>query len=128
MLADAILSDRIGHSFEQAFAELYPPPPPPPEKEEEKKDDKTDKAEKKPAGESSSIGAALADRPDVPARASSFSRGRGNVFLIDRKSRRVLWSEFSRPKNSQPDEVHSTAGKLVSRLQSDLRDLQKPQK
>src|SRR5687768_12375336 len=29
-LADAVLSDRLGPAFEQAFAELYPPPPPEP--------------------------------------------------------------------------------------------------
>jgi hypothetical protein len=131
LLADAVLTDRIGQSFEQAFAQLYPPPPPPPEKEEAKKDEKADKTEKKAQkkdAEGSSIGAALADRPDAPQRVSSFSRGRGNVFIIDRKSKRVLWSEFRRPKNSRPEEVHQTAGKLVSRLEKDLSDLQKTPK
>jgi hypothetical protein len=122
-LAEAVLTDRIGPAFEQSLAELYPPPP------EEKKEDKVEKKEeKKDAAASQSIGATLADRPDVPARTSSFSRGRGNVFIIDRKTKRILWSDYRRPKNSSPDEVNRAAGKLIDRLQDDLALLRKSPK
>jgi hypothetical protein len=133
LLADAIVSDRIGQSFEQAFADLYPPPPPPENEEEktneDKKDEKTAKAEKAAEDKTSStIGAALAEAPDTPPRLSSFARGRGNVFIIDRKSKRVLWSEFRPPKNSQPAEVHRTANKIVDQLEDDLTALRQPPK
>jgi hypothetical protein len=122
-LADAVLSDRLGPAFEQALAELYPPPPEPPAEKE------PEKSETKPAApESTSIGAALADRPDVPARASSFSRGRGNVFIVDRKTKRVLWSDFRTPRNSQPQEIDYTADKLVDRLAKNLERLRQPPK
>jgi hypothetical protein len=121
-LADAVVTDRIGPAFEQAFEQLYPPPPPPaaPAEAVEKKQDKA--ALPEPA----TIGAALADRPDSPPRVSSFSRGRGNIFLIDRRTKRVLWSDYRRPKNSRPDEVHRTADRMVNRLESDLARLKKP--
>jgi hypothetical protein len=120
MAADAVLTDRIGPSFEQAFVELYPPPPPP-EVKEEKAVDSPPPAEK-------SIGETLAERPDVPARVSSFSRSRGSVYLIDRKTKRVLWSDYQRPTNSRPDEVKRAADKLVESLADDLARLRNPQK
>jgi hypothetical protein len=127
-LADAVLTDRIGPAFEQALAELYPPPPPPPaEKKDDAKKEET-KDEKPAATAPTSIGAVLADRPDQPARVSSFSRGRGNVFLIDRKTKRVLWSDYRRPKNSRPDEIHRTADRLIDQLADDLGRLRKQPK
>jgi hypothetical protein len=112
----------LGPAFEQALVELYPPPPPP----EPPAEKEAEKSDKKPAAES--IGAALAERPDVPARGSSFSRGRGNVFIVDRKTKRVLWSDFRTPRNSQPQEIDYTADKLVDRLAKDLDRLRQPAK
>jgi hypothetical protein len=117
-LADAVLTDRIGAGFEQALAELYPPPPAPPAEE---------KAAAAPAAEKT-VGESMAERPEVARRASSFSRGRGNVYLVDRRTKRVLWSDFRRPKTGRAEEVHRAAGKLVDQLQADLGRLRNPQK
>src|SRR5688500_753300 len=123
-LAGAVLTDRIGPSFEQALAELYPPPPAP----EAEKPETEKPAAEKPAAAEKTLGEALADRPEVARRVSSFSRGRGNVYLVDRRTKRVLWSDFQRPKNSNADEVNRAADKLVDRLQADLGRLRNPQK
>ena len=105
--AHAILTDQIGEVFEDRMSELYPPPPPPPEKQPaaQKKEPKDDR-----------IGMAMSEADAAPRRASSFGRGRGNVFLIERASRRVLWSTYYRPRNTQPDELDHVAGEVVDRL------------
>ena len=124
-LADAVLTDRIGPVFEQALRELYPPPPPPEAPVVEKDEKATDA---KAAAPEQTIGEALADRPDVGRRVSSFGRGRGNVYLVDRRTKRVLWSDFRRPANSRAEEVNRTASALVDHLESDLERLRKGQK
>ena len=103
-LADAIFSDRIGETLEQKLTELYPPPPPPAKEEDE------DESAKKP---SISSGATRGQ--------STWGRGRGNIYLIDRKSRAVVWSAFNKPKNSTSKELNSTAAKFASRLRADLK-------
>jgi hypothetical protein len=84
--ADAILTDRIGAEFEERMRELYPPPPPPPE-EEKTDDEKTDDKKKK---EEPSV-AALMGQSSGGHPASSFGRSRGNVFLVDRAAKRLVW-------------------------------------
>ncbi|NUN03598.1 MAG: hypothetical protein HUU41_21020 [Bryobacteraceae bacterium] len=49
-------------------------------------------------------------------RPSSFSRGRGNIFLVDLKTRSVLWSTYERPRNSTPDNLDKAAKTVISRL------------
>ena len=102
-LADAIFSDRIGESFEQKLAELYPPPPPPAKEEDEDV----------PAKNTSIASGATRGQ-------STWGRGRGNMYLIDRKSRAVVWSSFNKPKNSTAKELDRVAGKFASRLAADL--------
>jgi hypothetical protein len=131
-LADAVLTDRIGPAFEQALAELYPPPRPEKDEDDKKEDEKKERekagTDRKTSAQPTTIGAALAERPDVAGRVNSFSRGRGNLFLIDRKTKQVLWSDYRRPKNSRPDEIHRTADRLIDQLASDLNRLRKPPK
>jgi hypothetical protein len=47
-------------------------------------------------------------------------RGRGTIFLVDVKSRQVLWSAFEKPKNSSPQELDRTAVRVVKLLKEDL--------
>jgi hypothetical protein len=112
--ADAIFTDRLGDTFEKKLLELYPPPPPP-EKAEAKtaKDDKNDmKAGKE---KDSSV---LKEEPMV--RMGGFSRNRGNIFLVERASKKVIWSLYRRPKGSSPDDVNSIADSIVAELQRDV--------
>jgi len=102
--ADALITDRIGQSFQDKLEELYPPLKP--VLKDEKKDDKKDKKDDMSA-------------PPVP-HVSSFNTGKGNFFIVDRRSRNVLWSVYERPKDSTPGELTKTAEKVVRRLKTDL--------
>jgi len=102
--ADAILTDRLGEPFENKLQELYPPPAPPkdPSKSDEKK--------------------SVADMGGPAARvtSSSFNRAKGNLFLVDRKTRVVLWSIYEPPKDSSRGQLSKTAGRVVKHLMTDL--------
>ena len=92
-LADAVFTDQLGEPFEQKLAELYPAPEP---SEKDKADkDKQDKA---------------------PLRPSNFGRGRGTIFLVDVKSRAVIWSAYQKRNGSAPDTLNRTAGQIVDRI------------
>jgi hypothetical protein len=108
--ADAVFSDRLGESMEKKLRELNPPPPEPVAKPDkpaasDKKDDEKKEAEPKTENV----------RPQ-----SSFARGKGNIFLIDRKSGNVVWSHFQKPRNAAPEELDRTARQIVQELKRDL--------
>lgn len=108
--ADAVLTDQIGLAFERRLEDLYPAPKPVEEKkaEAEAREAKDEKAPKAPMITSS------APPP------STFSRGKGNIFLVDLKSRRVVWSTYQRPKRTTPDALEATSRRIVARLKHDL--------
>ena len=93
--ADAVFTDHLGESFEQTLAGLY----------SAKADDK-----------SKSDG-----NPDNSPRSFAVSgmqgqRGRGNAFLVDRKTHDVIWSIYERPKDRTPDGMKRTAEQIASKL------------
>ena len=109
-LADAVLSENIGPDFEARLNELLPPqraPEPAPDVKKAKDKDK-DKA-----GDVEYMTSAT-------LRTSSFSRGRGNLFLVDLKSRSVVWSTHSVPKFRTADEYDRTSAKMAEALARDL--------
>lgn len=87
-LADAVFTDQLGASFEQKLAELYAPEPSDTENEEEK------------------------PRRNV----SSFGRGKGTVFLVDLKSRAVIWSAYEKPSGSTPSVLNRKATHIVQQI------------
>ncbi|HEX4594301.1 MAG TPA: hypothetical protein VH157_08500 [Bryobacteraceae bacterium] len=109
--ADAIITDRLGETFESKLTELFPPPAPaaPPPNEEKKADKKTGM-----------------DFGTGVQRVNAGARGKGNLFIVDRKSRSVLWSIFEPPKDSTPGELSKTAEKVVKHLKNDLTDKKQP--
>lgn len=93
--ADAFLTDRIGTSFEQAMAVLFPPPAP----EEDEKD-------KKEAG-----------RVTPTARGGLKSTGsRGTLFLVEAKSRQVVWTDFEKPVDKTPVALDREAERVTRKL------------
>ncbi|HYL78687.1 MAG TPA: hypothetical protein VEU96_31135 [Bryobacteraceae bacterium] len=104
--ADAIITDRLGEPFENKLKDLYPPPPAPKkdEKSAKDKDDKTDMT----GGQQ--------------FRVSSFGRGKGTFFIVDRNTRNVLWSTYAPPKDTTTGELSKTAERVIKRLKSDLAD------
>lgn len=125
--ADAIFTDRLGETFEARFSELYIAP----EEEKKKAEEKKLKAEEKRAREKEqkekgeepeevkssdepATSGAIIDKS--PPRTSSFGRGRGTLFLVERKSRDVVWSVYERPRNTTPQEMDRVAGRIASSL------------
>ncbi len=96
--ADAVLTDRLGDAFEQKMAEIRPP----------MKDDKGDKdAASKTAGEGTTHNA---------FRSTGI---RGTIFLVDAKSRAVLWSDHENPPGSASDKsLNREAEHIVKKLQA----------
>lgn len=107
-LAEAVFTDRLGKEFELLLEELYPPEP----------KEQTQPAAK-PSG-SAPEGAAGELKGEPRTRLSSFGRSRGNLFLVDRRTRAVLWSAYERPRTSAPEEMDRTARRLVERLKRTL--------
>jgi hypothetical protein len=119
--AEAVFTDRLGTAFEEKWKELYPPPEPP--KPEPAKDDNDAKNvdEKKASGPPDILEAA--GSPVV--RISSFSRSKGNIFLVSRKSGSVIWSFYSIPKDMRSKSLDENAGRIIGRLRDDLKTILK---
>jgi hypothetical protein len=107
--AEAVFTDRLGEAFEQRMAGLFPEAPPPAPKPQAKEEKATEKDQEE------EVPAAVTEEGGPP-RVSSFARGKGNFFLVDTKSRAVLWSVYERPRNNTPDELNRTAKRIVERL------------
>ncbi len=99
-LADAILSEHIGTGLEEQLKALYG----------EKKTESDDKDKDKDKGTASFAGPMAGG-----------TRSKGAVFLVDRKTRSVIWSDYVRPKNSQPDELNHVADKIAAQLEKDRK-------
>lgn len=111
-LADAVFTDRLGSAFENKLADLFPKPASPAAGKES-----ADKNEPEPAA---SGPADTANKLADPAANSSFGRSKGMVFLVDPKSRHVLWSVFQPPRDSSSGQLDRIASDIVSRLKRDL--------
>lgn len=125
--ADAIVTDNVGEPFQKKLDDLYAPPPKPkaPEATTPAADSSTtlDVGDNAPAAKASKKDAF--DGVDFSGggnRSPSFGRSKGNIFVVDRNSRIVLWSVYERPKNSTPGELTKTAARVVKHLRDDLTD------
>src|SRR5579884_132334 len=115
--ADAILTDRIGEPFERKLDELYPPPKPPDDEDTDEKDSDANAKSK----DVSSLDA-MAAASGTQHITSSLSRAKGTIFLVDRKTRAVVWSTYDRPHDLRPDGLNRTADQIVGRLKRDVKD------
>jgi hypothetical protein len=117
-LADAVLTDQIGEGFQAKLDELYPPPesekPAKPEKDEKEKD-----AEVSP--EAAGLLGDTVNKLANPASSSSFGRAKGIIFLVDSKSKQVIWSSYDLPKDSTSKQLDATAAQIVERIKRDLK-------
>jgi len=123
--ADTICTDQVGPTLEDKLKDLYPPPPDPEviEAAKEKAAAAKDKAGPPGAPTSPARPSLLADTVNKADKAGNMgvsSRGRGTIFLVDVKSRQVLWSAFEKPKNFSPHELDHTAERVVKQLKADL--------
>jgi hypothetical protein len=121
-LADTFLTDRVGEGLQSKLEEIFPPPVPEkaaPADTEEKPD--KEKADKDKAPPNNPLVSDTVNKLAAPGANSSFSRGKGNVFLVDAKSRQVVWSVYQLPKGSSAKELDRTASDIVSRLKRNLK-------
>jgi hypothetical protein len=91
--ADAILTDHLGAGFEIKFDELYGGA--------KKQDDK--------------------DMFAPAPRSSSPIKARGAIFLVDRKTRNVIWSDYESVKDTAIPAINRTADKIVTKLAKDIK-------
>ncbi len=117
--ADAIFTDQIGEGFERKLDELYPTAPPP--KEEDADDDSS------PSKDDSKSDAKSDSKADLSGggmmnHGSSWGRGKGTFFIVDRKSRAVIWSTYDRASNRASDTLDHKADQIVERLKRDLKE------
>jgi hypothetical protein len=87
--ADAIFTDHVGETFEKSLDDLYGAVP----KDADNK----------------------ASTPDF-ARVGGGQRSRGTFFLVDRKTRDVVWSDEEAPKGTSPTEMRRIAERVSGRL------------
>ncbi len=85
--ADAIFTDRLGEAFEQKLTELYAPP------EEDKEDDSG------------------SQRKHI----STLGRASSTVFLVDLKSRAVIWSGYEK-RGVNPAGQERVASQIVRQI------------
>jgi hypothetical protein len=125
--ADAIITDRVGEAFETKLDDLYPPPAPPkPKKESDEAKAAADSTTDPPKSDAlkslRELNSEKLSGLDLSGaiRPSSMGRGKGNIFIVSRGSRSVLWSIYEPPKNSTSAELTKTAERVVKHLQEDL--------
>ena len=119
-LADAVLTDRIGESFQAKLEELFPTP----ESEEAAKESAKELAKEKDKEQGARPGGLLAEPVNKlasPAANSSFGQAGGTVFLVDARSRQVVWSAYDVPKDGTSRQLDRTASDIVSRIKRDLK-------
>ena len=121
--ADAIITDRVDESFEDKLDQLYPPPKP--KKEEKAAETKPAETDDSGQDKPQNLRDATADKLaglDLSGgyRPSTLGRGKGNIFIVSRTDRDVLWSIFQPPKDHSPRELTKTAARVVKRLEQDL--------
>lgn len=116
--ADAILTEAIGETFEHKMNELFPPPKPV----------KAADAAKEEKKDGNPMVDALTSDDAASARmgTSTWGRGKGTLFLVDRKTRAVLWSTHGQPKNTRVDKIADHAVRLVRGLKQDIGLAAKP--
>jgi hypothetical protein len=94
--ADAVFTERIGVNFEDALKELYA---------SDSKDSKDDKK---------------ADEYSRPTM-KPLSNGKGSLFLVDRKTKNVVWSTYDKPKSNRPEDINQLAQRIGNKLEKDVK-------
>jgi hypothetical protein len=117
-LADAVLTDHVGTSLQAKLEDLLQLAP------ADKPVAKGDEKDKEALSAGSSLAESIS-QTSRPAESSSIGRSKGTVFLVDTKSRQVVWSAYDLPKDSSSKELDRTASDIVSRIKRDLNPKKK---
>jgi hypothetical protein len=137
--ADAVFTDHLGEAFEEKLDELNPPPKPPPPPAEaapvtapakstadaakptaDTVPTEPESVAKPPAKKTKSTMADASGNANPPLR-GSFSTGRGNVFLVEKTNRAVVWSTFEKLESAQPAYLTQVAEYVIKDLKHALQ-------
>jgi len=114
-LAEAVLTDHLGQSFETQLEELFPALNPEPVKREPP----PEKDQKDQSGKPSLLAEPVNKLTD-PTSGGGFGRANGMIFLVWARSRQVIWSAYQLPKDSTSKQLDRTASDIVNRIKRDL--------
>lgn len=113
--ADAVLTDKLGRSFEYELKKVRPELKPPPKKQPAKKD-----AEKKDSEKKDDETAKTEEPVETPPVTSSFGAAKGTIFLVDAKTQQVVWSTLEPPKRRAARDMARAASRITKRLELDI--------
>ena len=94
--ADVIITDQIGPGLDHKLEELFGPK----QKAQAEEKDNADYGR---------------------GTLQGMTRARGAVFVIDRKTRNVIWSMYDRPKNTTANELNSVAKQIAGKMLKDSK-------
>jgi hypothetical protein len=95
--ADAVFTDRLGVDVQEKLDELF-----------------GEKRKNPDADNDKMTGSSHQTMQPLP-------HGRGGVFLIDRKTRNIIWGMYARPKNTTPDEMNRLAELIVDKFEKERK-------
>lgn len=122
--ADAVVTDHLGESFQQRMDDLFPTPVKPKPQMDSKEGDTKAEGDAK-AQNKDQLAVAVQEEPEVDSRpVSSGANGKGNVFLVGRDGRAVIWSDFRPPRSRQPKDMKRAADSVASDLKRALQPLE----
>ncbi len=106
--ADAYFTDRLGAAFEERLREFDEKAV---EESKEKPEPGSDEALKLEAEKAFKL---------APKIMGSIGRGKGTIFLVERRTRNIVWSIYEKPKDMQPKTLDKTAEKVAEELKKEL--------
>jgi len=109
-LADAIFTDQLGRTFEYRMDHIKRDTPAP----------AASVAPPSPSPTAVTAPTGFGQQNETEPHSSSFSRGKGTIFLVDTKSRQVVWSDYRQPKDSSPRQLEKTAKQMALSLNKTL--------
>jgi hypothetical protein len=129
----------VGESFESKLDDLYPPPTPPKPAKSAADAPTASGTTASSTSDSSNSDSAKTDAPKSDsnklivrgdalagvdlagaAHPTTMGHSKGNIFIVSRGTRSVLWSIYEPPKNNTSRELTKTAERVVKHLQEDL--------
>jgi len=111
-----VFTDRIGTAFEEKLADLLAVPAPAAQPAASQ-GTATQTASQPP----STLVTETVNKLSSPSTNSSFGRGKGTIFLVDTKSKQVIWSFYEPPKGATGQQLDRGAADIVSHLKRDLK-------
>lgn len=111
--AEVVMTDRLGEAFEQKMKQIRP------EGDKDKKSEakKADDAKADDTKTSESKPGELKSNEPAPIHSFRSSKPQGTIFLVDAKTRQVLWSDYQKPPRSKTDrDLNRTAEEIAKKI------------